>query len=70
MSAPKDYFIAEVRDHENDPWQSGRVKLRIYGRHDNEQDVDDEHLPWGMPDRKSTRLNSSHIPLSRMPSSA
>ena len=24
----------------------------------------------GMPDRKSTRLNSSHIPLSRMPSSA
>ena len=26
-----------------------------------------EELP---PDRKSTRLNSSHIPLSRMPSSA
>ena len=26
---------------------------------------------WTMtPDRKSTRLNSSHIPLSRMPSSA
>ena len=24
----------------------------------------------GVPDRKSTRLNSSHIPLSRMPSSA
>ena len=24
----------------------------------------------GKPDRKSTRLNSSHIPLSRMPSSA
>ena len=30
-------------------------------------------LDWMMPeleDRKSTRLNSSHIPLSRMPSSA
>ena len=26
-------------------------------------------LPWDV-DRKSTRLNSSHIPLSRMPSSA
>ena len=26
--------------------------------------------PWGEVDRKSTRLNSSHIPLSRMPSSA
>ena len=25
---------------------------------------------WPLPDRKSTRLNSSHIPLSRMPSSA
>ena len=27
-------------------------------------------LPLGLQDRKSTRLNSSHIPLSRMPSSA
>ena len=26
--------------------------------------------PEILPDRKSTRLNSSHIPLSRMPSSA
>ena len=26
--------------------------------------------PWGIPDRKSTRLNSSHRSLSRMPSSA
>ena len=31
-------------------------------------DVDDDLL--GGIDRKSTRLNSSHIPLSRMPSSA
>ena len=28
------------------------------------------HHFYGSPDRKSTRLNSSHIPLSRMPSSA
>ena len=28
------------------------------------------HSGCGWPDRKSTRLNSSHIPLSRMPSSA
>ena len=27
-------------------------------------------LRWALADRKSTRLNSSHIPLSRMPSSA
>ena len=31
----------------------------------------DRYITFGMlPDRKSTRLNSSHIPLSRMPSSA
>ena len=30
----------------------------------------DVHDEVGRPDRKSTRLNSSHIPLSRMPSSA
>ena len=29
-----------------------------------------EFKPFGDEDRKSTRLNSSHIPLSRMPSSA
>ena len=29
-----------------------------------------QSLLMGIPDRKSTRLNSSHIPLSRMPSSA
>ena len=29
-----------------------------------------EQVRDGIPDRKSTRLNSSHIPLSRMPSSA
>ena len=28
------------------------------------------HLLFGMPDRKSTRLNSSHTTVSRMPSSA
>ena len=28
------------------------------------------YWPAGYPNRKSTRLNSSHIPLSRMPSSA
>ena len=31
---------------------------------------DGQGLSFGFLDRKSTRLNSSHIPLSRMPSSA
>ena len=33
-------------------------------------DHTDEKVPAILKDRKSTRLNSSHIPLSRMPSSA
>ena len=35
-----------------------------------EKDLRDEGLKKSVVDRKSTRLNSSHIPLSRMPSSA
>ena len=36
----------------------------------NVTDIDDKILHKAIQDRKSTRLNSSHIPLSRMPSSA
>ena len=32
--------------------------------------LDENYKPGEEGDRKSTRLNSSHIPLSRMPSSA
>jgi len=32
--------------------------------------VEEVALPHESPDRKSTRLNSSHVALSRMPSSA
>lgn len=42
------YFIAEVRDL-RDPWETGRVKIRVYGRHDDEQNIKDDHLPWAMP---------------------
>ena len=46
--------------------KAGRVTVvRVPGSHE---------VPWAVQalarDRKSTRLNSSHIPLSRMPSSA
>ena len=42
---------------------------------ENKQELDDEAAVYVISvaaelDRKSTRLNSSHIPLSRMPSSA
>ena len=41
--------------------------IRIFNGKDWKLQIDDQ-LPF--VDRKSTRLNSSHIPLSRMPSSA
>jgi len=43
------YYLAEVRDIENDPSSSGRVKVRIYGQHNNEQKIKDDHLAWAAP---------------------
>lgn len=54
-------FIGEVIDHEGDQWKSGRVKLRIYGRHDNEQDIKDEDLPWAMPLQDVTSAATNRI---------
>ena len=50
--------MAYVENHWFSDWLMGREKLSPW------REVD-----WSQ-DRKSTRLNSSHIPLSRMPSSA
>jgi hypothetical protein len=38
-------FIAEVVDV-NDPNQSGRVKVRVIGRHDDRVNIPDSALPW------------------------
>ena len=38
-------FIAEVVSV-HDPHQSGRVKVRIYGRHDDKTNIPDDALPW------------------------
>ena len=46
-------------------------KLKIWKPNpDNPKEKKPEPSPQTIRDRKSTRLNSSHIPLSRMPSSA
>ena len=45
------------------PDADGPEKVEVYSRENNDMLGD-------MPDRKSTRLNSSHIEESRMPSSA
>jgi len=44
----QNFFYAEVRNI-IDPYRSGRVQIRIYGVHDNEQTIKDEHLPWALP---------------------
>lgn len=40
-----DRFVARVIDT-NDPEKAGRIKIRIYGIHDDETKVPDDLLPW------------------------
>jgi hypothetical protein len=37
-----------------DPHQSGRVKVRVRGRHDDTTNIPDENLPWAMPVQPTT----------------
>ena len=43
------FYMAEVRDIENDPSKSGRVKVRIYNNQNDERSIKDEDLPWAVP---------------------
>lgn len=43
------FYMAEVRDIENDPSKSGRVKVRIYNTQNDERSIADEDLPWAVP---------------------
>ena len=42
------FYIGEVRSLK-DEWESGRVQVRVYGYHDDEQSIKDEDLPWATP---------------------
>lgn len=42
-------YWAEVRNFKDDPTQSGRVQIRVYNQHNDENKVKDEDLPWAMP---------------------
>ena len=53
-------YLAEVRDIK-DPLKSGRVKVRIYGLQDDEQDVKDENLPWAMPIQDVTSAATAKV---------
>lgn len=41
--------IGEVRNIEDDPSKSGRVKVRIYNEQHDETTIPDEDLPWALP---------------------
>lgn len=58
------FHIAEVRNFEDDPTKSGRVKVRIYNKHNSEQDVKDEELPWAMVLHPVTSPATSKIGIS------
>jgi hypothetical protein len=56
--------IAEVRNFEEDPTKSGRVKVRIYGENNDDQMVKDEDLPWAMVMQPVTSAATSRIGVS------
>lgn len=65
-------FVAEVRDHKGSKWKDGRVKLRIYGKHDNEQEIKDDDLPWGTPLQDVTSAATNRVgtaPVGMLPGS-
>ena len=41
--------------------KSGRVQLRVYGIHDDEENIKDEHLPWAMPIQPITSAATNRI---------
>jgi hypothetical protein len=55
-----DIYAAEVRNI-MDPLKSGRVQVRIYGLHDDEQAVKDDHLPWALPLQPVTSAATAKI---------
>jgi hypothetical protein len=61
MFSNKNMFIAEVRNVKDDKWKSGRVQIRVYGKHDDEQNIKDEHLHWAMPLQPITSAATNRI---------
>ena len=53
--------IAEVRNFEDDPTKSGRVRVRIYGKNNDEQEVKDDELPWATVMHPVTSAATSKI---------
>jgi hypothetical protein len=54
-------YVAEVRNIKDDPTKSGRVQIRMYNHHDDEQNVKDEDLPWALPIQPITSAATNRV---------
>lgn len=52
---------AEVRNIEDDPSQSGRVRIRSYETENDENECKDDDLPWAMPMQPTNSAGTSGI---------
>ena len=43
------WWIGIVTNATDDPNKSGRVQVRVFGQHDDTQNIPDEDLPWALP---------------------
>lgn len=53
--------FGEVRNIVDDKTKSGRVQVRIYNNHDDEQNIKDEHLAWAMPIMPSHSASTNKV---------
>lgn len=58
-----EFFMAEVRNFKDDPTKSGRVKVRVYNHHNDEQEIKDDDLPWAMVCQPTTSAATSKVGL-------
>jgi len=66
------FFIAKVVNVMDDPHKSGRVRVRIFGRHDDVGSFPDDTLPWALPIQPITSAAIGRIgtsPLGLLPGS-
>lgn len=54
------YFTAVVVDR-NDPLRAGRVKLRVMGVHDDQNNIPDKDLPWSYPSQSISSSSLGHV---------
>lgn len=54
-------YVAEVRNIKDDPTKSGRVRVRMYGHNDDEQNIKDDDLPWALPLQPITSAATNRV---------